>query len=121
PFTSAPLGRVRSYSGYSNIETKLGRIVRLGGYVDLTELPTSNRYNSKTFAGYVTFEITEFNRLRLQYSRIENSFPGTLTMIPGTDFAENDLVGLHRGNLVMLQWTTVLGNHVHGFRGRWGT
>lgn len=121
PFTGAPLGRVHSYSGYSNLETKLGRIMRTGGYVDLTELPTASRYNSKTYAGYVTFEITEFNRLRVQYSRIENNFSGTLTMLPGTDFGSNDLVGLHRGNLVMVQWTTVLGHHVHGWRGRWGT
>ncbi|MDE2291430.1 MAG: hypothetical protein KGL53_05050 [Elusimicrobia bacterium] len=121
PFTDASLGRVRSYSGYSNLETKVGRKVHVGGYVDMTELPSAPRMNSKTAAGYVTYEFDEFNRLRFQYSRIMDNFGGTLTSLPGTDFTANDLAGLHRGNLFMVQWTTVLGYHVHGFRGRWGT
>src|SRR5208282_875461 len=86
PFSGASMARVHSYSGYSNIETKVGRSTRAGGYVDMTELPTASRYNSKTFAGYISYEFTEFNRLRIQYSRIENNFSGTLTMLPGTDF-----------------------------------
>lgn len=121
PSTGAGLGRARSYAGFSNLETKLGRVVRVGGFVDVTELPNDSRSASKTFAGYLTFEITEFDRVRLQYSRESNNFRGELSSLPGTDFGYNDLVRLHRGDTIGVQWTAVIGYHVHGFRGRWGT
>ncbi|MDE2236648.1 MAG: hypothetical protein KGK30_02050, partial [Elusimicrobia bacterium] len=120
PFTSLPTGRMLSYSGYSNVETKVGRMTRLGAFVDLSELPGQKRDVCRTFAAYWTLEFSEFNRLRLQYSRILNSFGGALAGLPGTDFAGSDLVGLRAGHMISLQWTTVLGYHVHGFRGRWG-
>lgn len=118
--TGAGLGRTRSYAGYSNVETKLGRVVRAGGFVDVTELPNDSRSLSKTLAAYVTFEITEFDRVRLQYSHERNNFPGELSSLPGTDFGYNDLAGLHRGSTIAIQWTAIIGYHVHGFRGRWG-
>jgi len=114
-------GRAVSYAGYSNIESKLGRVVRVGGYADLTELTYDNRSISRSYAGYLTFEITEFDRIRLQYTRVMNNFSGDLSSLPGTDFGYNDLTGLHPGSIVSLQWTAVIGYHVHGFRGRWGS
>ena len=118
---SAPVGRAHSYAGYSNIETKLGRVTRVGGFVDLTELPGDRAKVSKTFAGYLTFEITEFNRLRLEYSRTVNNFRDAVTGIAGTDFGSGDLYALRAGHMIALQWSCVIGYHVHGFRGRWGT
>lgn len=120
PTTGAPMGRTHSYAGYSNVETKLGRVTRVGGFADLTELPNDAKRTVKTFAGYVTFEITEFNRVRLQYSRTLANFSDAVTSLPGTDFGANDLFSLHRGHMIALQWTCVIGYHVHGFRGRWG-
>ena len=120
PSTGLPMGRGRSYAGYSNLETKLGRVTRVGGFADLTELPNDQRRMVKTFAGYLTFEITEFNRIRLQYSRTLANFNDAVTSLPGTDFGANDLFSLQRGHMVALQWTCVIGYHVHGFRGRWG-
>ena len=121
PATGGVTGRSVSYAGYSNIESKVGRVLRVGGYADLTELPYQNRSISRSYAGYLTFEITEFDRIRLQYTRVMNNFSGDLTSMPGTDFGYNDLVGMHPGNIVSLQWTAVIGYHVHGFRGRWGS
>ncbi|MCX5787538.1 MAG: hypothetical protein NTX64_03355 [Elusimicrobia bacterium] len=120
PDLSAPAGRVHSYAGYSNIETKLGRDTHVGGFVDVTELPGDRAKVSKTFAGYLTFEITEFNRVRLQYSRTVNNFREAVTGVAGTDFGANDLFALRAGHMIALQWTCVIGYHVHGFRGRWG-
>jgi len=120
PASGAGLGRTRSYAGYSNVETKLGRVVRAGGFADVTELPNSSRSVSRTAAGYLTFEITEFDRIRLQYSRTWNNFAGELSSLPGTDFGYNDLARLHRGDVIAVQWTAIIGYHVHGFRGRWG-
>jgi hypothetical protein len=48
----------------------------------------------------VTWYLSEFNRLRLQYSYLKNNF--------SADKAE-------KGNQVFLQWTTVIGAHTHGF------
>jgi hypothetical protein len=122
PATSLPLGRSRSYAGYSNVETKLGRVLRVGGFADLTELPSDQKKLVKTFAAYATFELTEFNRIRLEYSRTLANFTGApAAALPGTDFGANDLFALHPGHMVALQWTCVIGYHVHGFRGRWGT
>lgn len=118
--TGAGLGRTHSYAGFSNVETKLGRVVRAGGFADVTELPNSSRSVSRTAAGYLTFEITEFDRIRLQYSHTWNNFPGELSSLPGTDFGSNDLARLHRGDTIAVQWTAIIGYHVHGFRGRWG-
>ncbi len=115
PATGAGLGRTRSYAGYSNIETKLGRVVRVGGFGDVTELPNSSRSVARTAAGYLTFEITEFDRIRVQYSHEWNNFPGELSSLPGTDFGYNDLTGFHHGNTIAVQWTAVIGYH-----GRWG-
>lgn len=119
--TGLPLGRGRSYAGFSNVETKLGRVTRLGGFADLTELPNDSRRVVKTFAGYLTFELTEFNRIRLQYSRTLANFNDAVESLPGTGFAAGDLFGLRRGHMVAVQWTCIIGYHVHGFRGRWGT
>ncbi len=122
-YTAAPTGRVHTYAGYTNIESKLGRQLRVGSFVDVTQLPSmqeSRRYVSKSYAGYVTWEFTEFDRLRLEYERVTSTYGGTLGGLPGTDFGANDLQSMRPGHIFMLQWTIVFGYHVHGFRGRWG-
>ena len=50
------------------------------------------------YSPYFTMWLSEFQRLRLQYTRLEQP-------------------GLHE-NEFFLQWTVVLGSHVHGFRDR---
>lgn len=123
-YTFAPQGRAHTYAGYTNIEGKLGRQLRVGSFVDVTQLPSmqeSRRFLSKSYAGYVTWEFSEFDRLRLEYERVTSTYGGTLGGLPGTDFGANDLLSMHPGHIIMLQWTVVLGYHVHGFRGRWGT
>jgi hypothetical protein len=50
------------------------------------------------YSPYLTLWLSEFNRLRLQYTRLEQP-------------------GLHE-NEFFLQWTVILGSHVHSFRDR---
>ena len=50
------------------------------------------------YSPYLTMWLSEFNRLRFQYTRLEQP-------------------GLHE-NQFFLQWTVILGSHVHGFRER---
>lgn len=98
--TRLPGARRVAYGGYSYLEGRVDRRWRPGAMVDLTEGLDSPRTRlTKTYLGYLTFNVTEFQRLRAQYSR--RSTQGRRV---------EDTVGL--------QWTAVLGHHVHGFRDR---
>lgn len=99
--TKLPTDRVRSHAGFSYVQVKLGRKWRPGVMVDLTEDLDTARTLTRTFTGFLTYDATEFQRLRLTFARTTDNLPA----------------GLGR-NSVGLQWTAVLGRHVHGFRDR---
>ena len=101
PTTSLPSGRVTSWAGYSFVELKAGRHWRPGVLVDMTQDLDNNRLTTRSAAVYLTYDVTEFQRLRLEYKRTESNVPGDR----GSDLAA-------------LQWTGVFGRHVHGFRDR---
>ncbi len=96
-----PTDRVRAYAGFSYVQFKLGRKWRPGVMVDLTEDLDAAKTLTRTFTGFVTYDVTEFQRLRLTFARTTDNLP----------------TGLGR-NTVGVQWTGVLGRHVHGFRDR---
>ena len=99
--TNLPTDRVRSHAGFSYVQIKLGRHWRPGVMIDLTEDLDSARTLTRTFTGFVTYDATEFQRLRLSFARTTDNRPD------------------RRGaSTVGLQWTGVLGKHVHGFRDR---
>lgn len=101
PTTKLPTDRVRAFAGYSYVQVRLGRRWRTGVMLDLTEDPDAARTMTSTASAFLTWYATEFQRLRLTGSRENNN-------VPGRD-----------GNTrVSLQWTGVLGRHVHGFRDR---
>lgn len=99
--TNLPTDRVRSYAGFSYIELKAGRQWRPGVMVDLTEDLDRAKTLTRTFTAFVTYDATEFQRLRLAFSRTTDNRPTGR----GSD-------------TVALQWTGVFGKHVHGFRDR---
>lgn len=99
--TRLPTDRVRSYAGFSYVQLKLGRHWRPGVMVDLAEDLDSARTLTRTFTGFLTYDVTEFHRLRLAYARQTVNAPGTAA-----------------SNTLGLQWTGVFGRHVHGFRDR---
>jgi len=101
PATNLPVDRVRSYAGYSYLQLKVGRRWRPGVMLDLTEDLASARTLTRTYTGFLTFDVTEFQRLRLAFSRTTDNRPAGLG-----------------SNTVALQWTAILGHHVHGFRDR---
>ncbi|TBR19117.1 hypothetical protein EPO15_14665 [bacterium] len=96
-----PKDRVRSYAGYSFVQLKLGRHWRPTMMYDITQDMAAARTNTNTLTLALTYDVTEFHRLRAAFSQVTNSLPGSW---------HNDVVGL--------QWTAVLGHHVHGFRDR---
>jgi hypothetical protein len=95
--------RRNAYGGYSYLEGKLNKNWSTGFLFDFA--PNVDRPSERTFgySPFLTWQISEFNRLRFQYSYLSNNFR-----------ADKD----ERGNQFYVQWTTVMGADVHGFRVR---
>jgi len=87
-----------AFGMYSYIEARLSRRFYPGFLFDYAQ--DIDRAHRPTFAysPYLTIWASEFQRVRLQYTRLEE---------PG-----------NHENQFFLQWTVVLGSHVHGFRDR---
>jgi hypothetical protein len=92
--------RRRSYGGYSYVELKLNRNWSTGFLFDYAPIVDNPRQRTLSYSPYVTWNISEFNQLRFQYSYLNNNF--------SADKAE-------KGNQFFLQWTTAIGAHTHGF------
>ncbi len=58
-----------------------------------------NRTDVRTYSPYLTWYLSEFNRLLLQYNRTERG-------------------NASDSHAVLLSWNVVLGSHVHGFTER---
>jgi len=92
-----------SYGGYSYAELKLNKNWSTGFLFDYA--PSIQNPSKKTigYSPFVTWNLSEFNRLRFQFTHADDSVR-----------ADKD----DRGNQFFLQWTTVIGAHTHGFLGR---
>jgi hypothetical protein len=93
--------RQRTYGGYSYIEAKLNKNWSAGFQIDYAPVLDSPGRRTMSYSPFLTWNLSEFNRLRLEYYYLQNNFRGP-------DKAET-------GNQVFLQWTTVIGAHTHGF------
>jgi hypothetical protein len=92
------LRRRNAFGLYSYLEPRLSRRLSVGFEFEWVEALDPGVVTTTAFSPYITFWASEFQRIRLQYSNIAQ--PG------GHD------------NAGFLQWTVVLGIHVHGFRDR---
>ncbi len=95
--------RMQSFGGYSYAELKLNKSWSTGFLFDYAPSIESPGKKTKSYSPFLTWNLSEFNRLRLQYSYFD-------------DNVRDDKAD--RGNQFFLQWTTVIGAHTHGFRGR---
>lgn len=95
--------RRRAVGGYGYAELKLDRSWSTGFLFDYA--PTVESPGKKTlgYSPFLTWNPSEFNRLRLQYSYLDDRVR--------EERAE-------RGHQFFLQWTGILGAHTHGFRTR---
>jgi hypothetical protein len=95
--------RRQAYGAYSYAEMKLNKNWSTGFLFDYA--PSLEKPGLKTvgYSPYVTWNMSEFNRLRLQFTHADDRVR--------EDKSE-------RGNQVFLQWTTVIGAHTHGFLSR---
>jgi hypothetical protein len=95
--------RRQAFGGYSYAEVLLNKNWSTGFLFDYAPSIESPGKKTKSYSPFLTWNISEFNRLRFQYSYLDDNVR--------EDKAE-------RGNQFFLQWTTVIGAHTHGFRGR---
>ena len=92
-----------SVGGYSYAELKLNRNWFAGFLFDYAPSIDSPAKKTLGYSPYLTWNLSEFNRLRFQYSYLDDKVRAEKT---------------ERGNQFFLQWTTILGSHTHGFRTR---
>ncbi len=89
--------------GYAYAEAKLSREWAAGFLFD--HAPSLSSPGKKTigYSPFLTWNLSEFNRLRFQYSFLDDKVKEQKT---------------EQGHQFFLQWTTFLGSHAHGFRVR---
>jgi hypothetical protein len=95
--------RRQSYGGYSYADLKLNKNWSTGFLLDYAPIIENPGQRTISYSPYLTWNLSEFNRLRFQYYYLSNNFHA--------DKAE-------AGNQFFLQWTTVIGAHTHGFLSR---
>jgi hypothetical protein len=105
PIVSPPTDfkRDNAWGLYSYLEARLSRRLYPGFLFDYAQALDSGVGDTKAYSPYLTFWLSEFQRLRLQYTYLTQ---------PGTEQQPA------HANQVFLQWTIVLGSHAHSFRDR---
>jgi hypothetical protein len=87
---------------YSYFETKLSRTFKVGFLFQWVEDPLNPDYQTYSYAPYITWNPSEFQLIRLQLSHTDPS--------PES--------GLRSFDAIYLQWSFIIGRHVHGFKQR---
>ena len=95
--------RMFAPGGYAYAEAKLSREWAAGFLYDNAPSLTSPGKKTIGYSPFLTWNLSEFNRLRFQYSYLDDKVREERS---------------ERGHQFFLQWTTVLGSHTHGFRNR---
>ena len=87
-----------AFGMYAYIEARLSRTWYPGFLFDYAEDVDKATGATRGYSPYLTYWVSEYQRLRFQYTYLD-------------DASEHD-------NQFFLQWTALLGSHVHGFRDR---
>lgn len=95
--------RMFAPGGYAYGEAKINREWSAGFLFDNAPSLSSPGKKTHSYSPFITWNLSEFNRLRFQYSYFDDNVKEENT---------------ETGNQFFLQWTTVLGSHTHGFRTR---
>ena len=93
---------VGSYGLYSYLAYKFHRQWTAGFAYDWVEDAQNNEARTSAYSPYITWSLSHWNQLRLQYTHTEN----------------NAATGLRPDDAVYLQWTWIIGSHAHGWQQR---
>lgn len=91
-----------AYGVYSYLERKLNRQFKVGFLFDWLQDPANHNAETARYSPYVSWNPSEFQLLRLQYSHTQ----------------PNSAAGLQNSDAIYLQWSAIIGRHVHGFKQR---
>jgi len=103
PPTGAFLDRSVGSTGlYSYLAYKFDRQWTVGFLYDFVESPENNRAMTSAYSPYITWALSHWDQLRLQY----------------TYTSPNAATGLKPDNAIYLQWAWIIGSHSHGWQER---
>ncbi|HYC76194.1 MAG TPA: hypothetical protein VEI02_01085 [Planctomycetota bacterium] len=95
PFTAATTGTVSAFGLHAWAEYAFDRRWSAGGFFDRLERAADDGFLWTGGGAFVSFKLSEMNRLRLQIQAIDDELRGDAYWVG------------------MIQWTTVLGSHGH--------
>jgi hypothetical protein len=87
---------------YSYVTWKFSRVGSAGFLFCWTENNQNSRDRTIQYAPYITWALSHWNQLRLQYTHTES----------------NHVLGLANDDAVQLQWAWIIGSHSHGWQQR---
>ena len=93
---------VGSFGLYSYLAYKLHRQWTVGFLFDYMENPQNNLDKTCAYSPYITWTISHWNQLRLQY----------------THTTHNAASPLKDDDAIYLQWAWIIGSHAHGWQER---
>jgi hypothetical protein len=94
--------RVGSLGGYTYASYKWSRQWSAGFLFDLAQNPENHSAETLEYSPFVTFALSHWNQLRLQY----------------THTSPNAASGLKPDDAIYLQWAWIIGAHSHGWQQR---
>jgi hypothetical protein len=93
---------VESYGMYSYLTYKWSREWSAGFLFEYLEDSWNNADKTAAYSPYITWALSHWNQLRLQYTHTDH----------------NEASGLRPDDAVYLQWTWIIGSHAHGWQQR---
>jgi hypothetical protein len=93
---------VDSFGLYSYVNYKWSRQWSAGFLFDWVQNPQNNRDEAYAYSPFVTFALSHWNQLRLQYTHTDR----------------NAASGLHPDDAIYFQWAWIIGAHSHGWTQR---
>ena len=93
---------VGSFGLYSYLAYKFHRQWTAGFEFDWMEYPQDNHAQTVQYSPYITWALSHWNQLRLQYTHTTNNFA----------------TGLKDNDAIYLQWAWIIGSHAHGWQER---
>ena len=103
--SALPGSSVSSWGLYSYLAYKFHRQWTTGFLFDWVENPQNNKAKTYAYSPYITWALSHWNQLRLQYTYTDQN-------------AAAAAYGLHSNNAVYLQWAWIIGSHSHGWQER---
>ena len=94
---------VGSVGLYSYLAYKMDRQWTTGLLFDFVQNQQSRRDQTSAYSAFVTYAISHWNQLRLQYTHTDH---------------QNSVFGYRNDDAIYLQWTWIIGSHSHGWQQR---